>query len=1136
MRPPLTPQSQDVPTTDIVSQLGSIRPSHRSRKAQVADFLLRRQSPALTTAALDAATRVHGSRFFAAALAQRGSGKAQSGAGLGRLVLALKPAKGSAVASFDLAQKFADAQTEDVTTLLGMGREKFNQELREALVKSGMGGAKARKCTDVIHAALVAKFATDNETGRLGNYHGKIDAIGKGGTLSEQLEALRSIEDELAAEAGLSDAGIAKIKARLVQLRQQLEPGAALLEGLIASSTKDITTDASPALIETRLSELAMHKSAMSAANLSLETRQHLNDLLDTSTTLLTVLKQRSAMLDDLAGQPHLQNTLRGLDARQYVSAHQGLVHITGNIDPAYKTSLLDRLDELIIEARQTVWITSMQAGDAEIIDMVLAGAHWDQQAWNLKVCKLDRADSLQMLNASAQHKLRIAARELDKVMQSESLKSGILKSMGTKGKQAFGKLPVNAFQALKADARLIGWFVQWSGQHAPAMLGERDLAIANWIRLSLHDPATGKPDAARCKELFSQLGAEGIDTEAIQALALQGFSGTSDVQKCARQIQIFSRALLGNALVASVDTQVRAAQTGLQLLRSIGIEASQINDEGIDAKVKNLLKEAVLHSRGVQDLLLTLRRVAVLQVATLSKDADFKPSGKNAEGSDYASQIMDRLAAMGVAPNAQSPVVKKAAQHALAKLPGDSRNLEQLCAKFAPGAISKIAGAVKRSVVGGNPSVQAIRSEPLTARRSANEAMLKGAVAGLQANQHITIAFGLSGELSVSLPTVPGLNVTADLNAGVHDSIKVSRQADGAFGVEILRSKTGRQGASVASMADIINVSLGITRASDRGQSLAFNNQADCEAFLIALANGTDIAPHLQAARSVQATASSERRGDVSVSATADFTLASLSAEIAASVGERYSVQQNKQFTQEVFSRDVRAEVVLKAALAGDALSAQTGAGISLGVRRNVTRENGMLVGGMLVGGMLVDAAANGLTAGAQEDPGATLNVIAWVVGGNTQRCLDALLPGASPAQVQAIAAQLGAAPEGTELFTRYTLDEAARVQANSLLGKANAALSEAAALPTGPSQDAARAKARDFARQADAVSRDPAHYTPEGFGWTLASGTTLERARGPYTQSASLSAQQSNFVPFEQAATGTPVVGQSLLLAVMA
>jgi len=292
----VTQRTEDAPGNDIVGQLGSIRPSQRSRKGQVADFLLRRYTPAVSADALNTASRAHTSTFFTHALTQRSREKPHSGAGMAHLVAWIKPSKGSPGPSFDLAQNFADSKPEEVALLPGKGREQFTRELRGALVKSGMGGSKARKCTDVIYTALVAKFATDNETGRLGSYHGKINAIGTGGTLPAQLDALRSIEQELAAEAGLSDAGLANVKARLVQLRQQLEPGAALLEGLIASATKDITADAPPQVIETRLAELDLHKSAMSAANLSLETRRHLNDMLDTSTILLTILKERSAV------------------------------------------------------------------------------------------------------------------------------------------------------------------------------------------------------------------------------------------------------------------------------------------------------------------------------------------------------------------------------------------------------------------------------------------------------------------------------------------------------------------------------------------------------------------------------------------------------------------------------------------------------------------------------------------------------------------------------------------------------------------------------------------------------------------------------------------------------------------------
>lgn len=73
--------------------------------------------------------------------------------------------------------------------------------------------------------------------------------------------------------------------------------------------------------------------------------------------------------------------------------------------------------------------------------------------------------------------------------------------------------------------------------------LGERDLAMANWIRLSLHDPVTGQPDAAKQAELFGQLRAGGLDTQQIELHAAQGFRSSADVQACANQIRAFSQA-----------------------------------------------------------------------------------------------------------------------------------------------------------------------------------------------------------------------------------------------------------------------------------------------------------------------------------------------------------------------------------------------------------------------------------------------------------------------------------------------------------------------------------------------------------------------------------------------------------------
>jgi hypothetical protein len=192
----------------------------------------------------------------------------------------------------------------------------------------------------------------------------------------------------------------------------------------------------------------------------------------------------------------------------------------------------------------------------------------------------------------------------------------------------------------------------------------------------------------------------------------------------------------------------------------------------------------------------------------------------------------------------------------------------------------------------------------------------------------------------------------------------------------------------------------------------------------------------------------------------------------------------------------------------------------MDLGLRRSLVRESGMLAGG---------------PAGSDKSElSPTLSLVARVTHGNMQRCLDLLLPGDSDeqaAQRRTLADRLGKLEDGTEMFTQYRLSETARVQANGLLDKADRELTKAATQPPGPAQQALRQQAMAFVKQADAVTRDPANYAPEGFGWTLLTGTAIEKSRGPRTRFAQREGEQTEFVQFNGVS-----VSPSRLLAAMA
>ncbi len=1117
---------------DLVEQLSAIRPARQSRKARVADFLFRKTTSTLAPEAFRAANRAHTSRFFRAAVSARAGhsphGQERKKQAMDALLAAVRPGKGQPNAVFARAKEFARPpragergvhgtakdHREDVACLLADGGDAFRQELKKAMVSSGLvGGARADKLVEVIYTALVAQFATDNESERMSHYQARIDGLqGAGLTLPMRLQALNAIDDELRADTRLSPAGKAKLQPGIDELRLLMEHGADTQHQLIAAATRGVTIQTSTAELGRRLEELAQHETSIHE-NKSLDgvARERLLAALGEARTLLATLRTRTQDLEGLAAQPRLQSALRQLGAQEYVQAWQGFVHVRDTVAPAWREPLLKRLDDIVTGPREAGWFTSMRAGDADIVDLVLPGEVWDEQAFALKVAGAKPRTELEHVNLQTQHEKRKVARDLDYAMQSAAFQSSVLKRVGAKGRAEAP--PANAFQALKADATLIGWFMQ----HAPASLGQRDLAVANWIRLSLHDSATGAPDRAKCDELFGQLRARGLDTQQIELHSKQGFRSSADVLACMNQIRAFSAALQKSSAAAAVDPQVRASQIGMQLLQGLGIQATDLRDPAIDAQAERLIERALQQKSAATEVFQTLRRIAVLQVALESGDPKFTVSGRSANGGTHSSLVMSRLAAMGMNFQSRDPAMQKTTLHLLRKLPADKRTLDALCDDFDRARLTRKVGAGLRSAFVGKPAGAAASPAPLTAlspaqkRSEANEAALRGALAELEPDRSISIVFRAEGEMSVSTPVAPGLTVGAQMRAERHGGIRVSHAADGTFNVEVLAGTSTREGASVTTLMDTLDVRLGVSHARDKGHRLTFERREDCEAFLVTVARRADVASALGAARTVESAARSARSADASVTATADLTIASLSATFAAEAGESRTVHETGAIRRETFTRDVRAEAVLGAALAGDVASAEVGTGIDLGVRRTVVREHGMLVGG-----------EPGSALAAQMP---SLSMVARVTRGNLQRCLATLLPGASASQRQSIEAQLGAVEDGAELFTRFRLTETARVQANVLQGQANAALRE------GRPEEA-----RLLLRRANEVTRDPANYVPEGFGWTISATSQVERSRGIYKESAQRDDERTRFVAFDAPAAGQAPVGRSLLLAALA
>lgn len=70
---------------------------------------------------------------------------------------------------------------------------------------------------------------------------------------------------------------------------------------------------------------------------------------------------------------------------------------------------------------------------------------------------------------------------------------------------------------------------------------------------------------------------------------------------------------------------------------------------------------------------------------------------------------------------------------------------------------------------------------------------------------------------------------------------------------------------------------------------------------------------------------------------------------------------------------------------------------------------------------------------------------------------------------------------------------------------------------------------------RQADAVTRNPANYVPEGFGWAVRSSNEVEKSRGIYKEFAQREDEQNRFIAFDALPAGQTAIGESVLLLLM-
>lgn len=1084
---------------NLGQRMRALCPARRGWLTRAADFL-RGRTPGLDTGAHTLARDMHESRPFTEYLKREAEGTAPEKDPGRALVGGVRAAADCPPHElFKRAQDYAATNTRAACALLANGTDEFLATTRFALELAGVSPKRAVARAEVIHAGLVAHLACANQTERLTHYGTKIRELHSStAPMAQRLEMIAAIEAEADGELRLAPGDIAQVRRQLAELRSMCEEASTHHARLIAAAMSGITTNTTPQVLADRMKELDnVSRSIELDARTEAAGKAALQAQLAQARGVLTCLQERPAALARIAGQRGLHAALQALDATHYIKARRGLDHTLACVGPVGQRAVLERLDQMITRPDQAAWLDDIARGDAGIIDMLFPGAEWDEDALRLKQAAVPPDDRKAQLNLDVQHSLRISARALDEAMQADVLK----------GKPGHARFPQHAFRALKADPALIGWLARNAG----GVVAERNLAIADWISLSLHDPALGGVDPAKARELLDKLGLQDLDARDIERHIRQGFASTGAVLACRDQIQAFSRALRETSLAGAEHAVARAERVVVELLRGIGIEAAHPLQEDIAPRLKALVQKAPS-----DDLLRKARRIAVLQEAIVAGDASFSPSASR-DGVPNSVLILRRMAAFGVSEGSPQARISAAAKHAASKLPEDSRPLTEICEAHDPGTTKNRIAAGLKSLLSSSPAQgagapAAAPSSLVPKQHQENAALLALAVGKLKPGEAFAIRFGVYGGMTVSAPGLPGLSAGLSARVDSHNTITVSRGDDDTYRVELHGGRDARAGISLSAIRDLLNLTMQAASGHADGHGFPFASPAQCAAFLAAIANGQELAPELWPGARIDALSRAGAQAGASLSTTVDVLLAKLTAEIAAEAGGERSTRKAADGESETITRTLTATAAAGVALAGDLASADTGAGVSLGVQRSLVRQHGML------------------------QAGCSFTATSKVLRGDVESSLQRLLPGLGAADRERYAQKLQGAADGSELFVRYQLSAEARRAANLLAGKARVALSEAARHPaSSPGRAQGLEEARRNLREADRVTRTPGNYSPEGFGWTLFAKSGASTSHGVYTRYTEGLDAATQFVFFDEnaAARAAPPAWAARLVA---
>lgn len=572
--------------------------------------------------------------------------------------------------------------------------------------------------------------------------------------------------------------------------------------------------------------------------------------------------------------------------------------------------------------------------------------------------------------------------------------------------------------------------------------------------------------------------------------------------------------------------------EPSLTELRAIGVEMEALTRlptlHQRVAMLQQLSRPTDDQRKQAGQLLERLRQIATLQVGLLSKNPDFVANGIAPEREGYTGQILKRLEAFGISSRRPSPFIKEAVNQSASILSQDNRSLRQLVDTFDPRALRVKATRAVRSLSGGKrgsftsavsaapaggtgagtkatPATPAVLAQTEGQRRQREAAdSVERQVRELAQGQSFDIRMGVYGTVSVGSPVVPGLSAQTDVRAERQHGIRVSLQDNGAYVVRVQGGGAVRHGVTLSALSDLLTFRGESQLASEKGFDLRFDNREECLSMLRGLITGGEVDPAVWAPAGVQRIERREVAGRASLSAGAQLTLASLSAEVAAAVGSTHEVQRTASGEVEIQGRHLQAGATLSAS-AASGTEREGRLGVSLAARKELHRQFGMI------------------------RPGSQLTLLATVTGGNVASCVESLLPNLPDADRKALRDAMlvglqGQVPEGTEVFVRYRLTPAALREANALLGQASAALTRAS-LGRGETRQLALDEARTQARAAHAVTQRTSSYAFDGWGQTRSSVDEVSRHRGAYQQFARGQTAQT-----EQGAAVAEVQGAAL------